>query len=433
MSNQVSEIAPWSSSTESSVDSDLDISMDSPPRRRIDCDNKEQLECFVGQLLNDRYLIEEKLGEGTYSLVLKCTDTKEGKFGKSVAVKVQRQKYGYAAEHEVEILNTLQQCHSEKHSIATHPLSCTFLLDNFKTNGFVSMVFPLHGASVLSLIERHGALPLKHVKQIMYNTLIAVSHLHQHDLTHADLKPENILFLNPAIVENNVCKCKMLVGGTIVRAAKKEDCICSSDRQIETILVDFGLTVYSRDYHARSVGTRQYTGPEIMLQLPWGKSLDIWSLGCILVELLTGRELFDTGDDYEHFALMQKRLGYQIPYSMVRDSPNLKLVDECFDRRYDLAWPRGADRDSVRYVSKKRSLKTLVGEENQDLYELLMWMLEMDPDRRPSVEQVLRHTFFDQPSRRFGQFRSKSENYRPESPDYSPRRGGNHNPSSRYY
>ena len=74
-------------------------------------------------------------------------------------------------------------------------------------------------------------------------------------------------------------------------------------------LIDFGGATFEDDHHASIINTRQYRGPEAILGCGWSYPSDVWSAGCILFELCKGRLLFETHDNHEHLALMQRLLG----------------------------------------------------------------------------------------------------------------------------
>ena len=86
----------------------------------------------------------------------------------------------------------------------------------------------------------------------------------------------------------------------------------------EIRLIDFGLATFQNEYHSPIVSTRCYRAPEIILGLGWSFPCDIWSVGCILVELLTGYALFDTRDDLEHLAMMEAVVGSRIDSHLVQ-------------------------------------------------------------------------------------------------------------------
>lgn len=64
-------------------------------------------------------------------------------------------------------------------------------------------------------------------------------------------------------------------------------------------LIDFGGATFDNDRHARIINTRQYRGPEVLLGLGWSYPSDIWGVGCILGELLSGELLFSTHSHLE--------------------------------------------------------------------------------------------------------------------------------------
>ena len=72
-------------------------------------------------------------------------------------------------------------------------------------------------------------------------------------------------------------------------------CRKSAPRQPATSdikVIDFGSATFSDQYHSTIVSTRHYRAPEVILGLGWSFEADIWSIGCILVELVTGRPVF---------------------------------------------------------------------------------------------------------------------------------------------
>lgn len=83
-------------------------------------------------------------------------------------------------------------------------------------------------------------------------------------------------------------------------------------------LIDFGSATYDSRHHSSVVSTRHYRAPEVILGLGWSYPCDMWSVGCILVELFTGDALFQTHANHEHLAMMQKTLNDKIPHHMAR-------------------------------------------------------------------------------------------------------------------
>lgn len=87
-------------------------------------------------------------------------------------------------------------------------------------------------------------------------------------------------------------------------------------RSHEIRLIDFGGATFDTDHHSRIINTRQYRAPEVLLGLGWSFPSDMWSVGCILCELVSGELLFATHYDLEHLAMMEKVLEEELPREM---------------------------------------------------------------------------------------------------------------------
>ena len=166
------------------------------------------------------------------------------------------------------------------------------------------------------------------------------------------------------------------------------------------------------------VSTRHYRAPEVILGLGWSFPCDIWSVGCIVVELATGEALFQTHDNLEHLAMMERVLG-PLPAAVMRASGEGKKSGAQFlrgplppDGRLQLNWPDGArGLDSLQAVERMERLLplvqsfgdvSLVNSPAQDglqppihrLNDLLARMLTYDPAERITAEAALAHDFF---------------------------------------
>lgn len=160
-------------------------------------------------------------------------------------------------------------------------------------------------------------------------------------------------------------------------------------------VIDFGSTTYGRRNQSYVISTRHYRAPEVMLGLGWSYPCDIWSIGCILVELCSGEALFQTHEDLEHLAMMERVLG-PFPQRM------LKRADrhaEKYVRRGRLDWPDSANsRESIRAVLKLSRLQNLIMQHVDhsagDLINLLQGLLRYDPSERLTAREALSHPFF---------------------------------------
>ncbi|XP_026582031.1 dual specificity protein kinase CLK2-like, partial [Pseudonaja textilis] len=88
-------------------------------------------------------------------------------------------------------------------------------------------------------------------------------------------------------------------------------------------VVDFGSATFDHEHHSTIVSTRHYRAPEVILELGWTQPCDVWSVGCIIFEYYMGFTLFQTHDNREHLAMMERILG-PIPSRMIRKTRKQK-------------------------------------------------------------------------------------------------------------
>lgn len=151
------------------------------------------------------------------------------------------------ALREITLLKKLNHQHIIKlHDVMIHDQYISLLLDYCDCD--------------LKFYIYHNNVVFNNILSFFHQICLGVNYLHENNIMHRDLKPENIL-----LYHNNIIK------------------IC-----------DFGLSIYtsSQINYSYNVVTLYYRAPEVLLKLKYGKSIDIWSLGCILVEMLTQQILY---------------------------------------------------------------------------------------------------------------------------------------------
>ncbi|KFG33053.1 putative cell-cycle-associated protein kinase CLK, partial [Toxoplasma gondii GAB2-2007-GAL-DOM2] len=199
--------------------------------------------------------------------------------------------------------------------------------------------------------------------------------------------------------------------------------------QVGVKIIDFGSATFEDDYHSSLINTRQYRAPEVILGLGWDMSSDVWSLGCILMELYTGNLLFRTHEHLEHLAMMEKIIGpmpanmleaavstdgrrYLSPASLgssggsVTDAPFSEEAGgerEKRDRREEreessrlrLNWPEGSSStNSEERVRNCVPLQALVLPHHRIFSDFVASLLQIDPQARPTPGDALMHPFF---------------------------------------
>ncbi len=292
------------------------------------------------------------IGSGTFSTVYKAR--KEGT-DKVVALKFIRANVRYvedAQEFETQILEKIRDT----------PYLIN-LLDSFlyQKKHFV-MVFPCLDKSLYDHIKEKNRLGLEEIRNIALQFATGLCYLHElHGIVHTDLKPENVIFTD---------------------ASRK--CIQ---------LIDFGSSIVEKTDHKSSIiSTRQYRAPEVILDcIEWDFKADVWSFGCILMEMFTGKLLFRTHNSHEHLNQIETVTGRRIPWYF---SASKKYF---------------TDNDNQRFLVRTRQYKKVSplvnqiffqGEKNEkyaDLvtfYNLVNRCLTIDPRARISMKEILQHPFF---------------------------------------
>jgi hypothetical protein len=141
---------------------------------------------------------------------------------------------------------------------------------------------------------------------------------------------------------------------------------------------------------------------QVILGLGWSFQCDLWSVGCILVELITGRTLFQTHENLEHLAMIE-RVVAPIPSDMVKRAS--KDAQRYFSAsRGSLTWEATATRRSMKMVQQLATLRRLLREEADNsvhphlpaLHALLANMLSLWPGQRMSARQCLQADFFSE-------------------------------------
>jgi dual-specificity kinase len=322
--------------------------------------DNDRLFCASGTLLNHRFRVLDEKGEGTFSNVYSCVDvTTHGRF----VIKASRRKRCYmeAAEEEVKTMKLLNSLDPDHRYFVRY-------FGSFVHKSHICLVFEPLGPSLFSALQSHDFRPfsVNAVRSFMWQLTNAVAILHRNQMIHTDLKLENVLLVDRDGYD------------------ARSDGLRTSIR-----LIDFGSSDSGSLWHRHLVTTRHYRAPEILMGLRWGYECDIWSLGCILVELAVGNIDFDAKDPVEHLFLIQSMIG-DIPRWMWAETTHADLRQFARDGRIQRdCFPR----ETQERLARKPTLASILHFDN-DIEDLAMWMLNPNPETRPTCEGILQHRFF---------------------------------------
>ena len=245
------------------------------------------------------YRVGERLGEGGMGEVYRAIDTM---LEREVALKVLRPEMGSRADlverFRVEAIALARLHHRH--------IAAVYSFFQQADQHYIAMQY-VRGRTLEAVLQQRGALPWRRAAAIATDVLLALDHAHTLGVVHRDLKPGNLMI----------------------------------DPEGRTVVMDFGIArVMARNRQTRAgtlVGTLEYIAPEIVRgEAPDARS-DLYSLGCVLYEMVSGVLPFDSTSD---FALMRAH-AEQAPRAIVRgDLPAalghiiLRALEKQPDRRY---------------------------------------------------------------------------------------------------
>lgn len=310
-----------------------------------------------------RYKILSMLGQGTFGKVVEAWDRKRKQY---CAVKIVRNvpKYTRDATVEVQYMERIGvRDIDDKYPFVK--VTKHFINDQ----GHMCIVMNKYGMCLLDWMQRNGPFSLRNIAEIAFHTGMALDYLHTTmRMIHTDLKPENILLeRNDNVIE----------GGRVVPAPPLRIRVC-----------DLGGCCDERHSRTAVVSTRHYRAPEVILGLGWMYPADMWSMGCILFELFSGKLLFDTHDNLEHLHMMARCLG-QIPEDW---GPHCGLDDgKVLFTPPMMSHLRPPAASSAGKLSRARTIRESI---KDDLfYSLIQGLLCYDKNRRTTAKQMATHPF----------------------------------------
>ncbi|XP_010540010.1 PREDICTED: cyclin-dependent kinase D-3-like [Tarenaya hassleriana] len=283
----------------------------------------------------DRYLKREILGQGTYGVVYKATDTKTELTVAIKKIRLGKQKEGvnFTALREIKLLKELK-----------HP-NIVELIDAFPHKENLHLVFEFMETDLEAVIRDSNLfLSPADIKSYFQMTLKGLAHCHKKWVLHRDMKPNNLLI--------------------------------GSNGQLK--LADFGLArIYGspNPRFTHQVFARWYRAPELLFGAKqYGPAVDVWAAGCIFVELLLRRPFLQGNSDIDQLSKIFAAFGTP----KVDQWPDMKYLPDYVEYQYVPA----------------PSLRSLFPMISDDALDLLSKMFTYDPKARISVQQALEHRYF---------------------------------------
>lgn len=314
-----------------------------------------------------RYEILKVIGKGSFGQVIKAYDHKYQQY---VALKLVRneKRFHRQAEEEIRILAHLREQDADGSYNVIH------MLDHFNFRNHKCITFELMSINLYELIKKNKfqGFNLTLVRKFAHSMLQCLELLQQNHLIHCDLKPENVLLKTPN------------------RSSIK--------------VIDFGSSCFDDQRIYTYIQSRFYRAPEVIMGAKYGMPIDMWSLGCILAELLTGFPLLPGEDENDQLALIVELLG--MPSAKVLEGakrarnffsskghPRYCQVTQIMDGPIVLTGGR-SKRGKMRGPPASRTWQQALKNQGDDLFiDFLKRCLDWDPDARMTPSQALKHAW----------------------------------------
>ncbi|KAK2952005.1 putative Mitogen-activated protein kinase 15 [Blattamonas nauphoetae] len=297
-----------------------------------------------------KYDIIKKIGKGAYGIVWKVMDRR------THAVYALKKSFD-AFQNPTDAQRTYREVmfltELGRHENIVH-LANVIKADNIKD---IYLVFELLDTD-LHVVIRSNILEPIHKQFVMYQCFKALKYMHSAGMLHRDLKPSNILL-------NSECIARVCDFGLARLINQKE-----GKGAQNALLTDY-------------VATRWYRAPEILLgSHHYTPAVDMWSMGCILAEMLGGRPIFPGSGTSNQLARILEVTG-------VPDDDDIDSLKSQYAK---------AMVDSVRSSigSRHKALNELFPNAPADALDLLVHLLQFNPNKRLTAVQALAHPYLSQ-------------------------------------
>ncbi|TVY33180.1 Dual specificity protein kinase [Lachnellula subtilissima] len=313
-------------------------------------DDRGDYTIAMGDHLSYRYEIIDLLGKGSFGQVVRCIDHKTGGL---VAIKIIRNKKRFHQQALVEV-NILQKLREWD---PNNKYSMVNFVQSFYFRGHLCISTELLDMNLYEFIKSNSfkGFPLEVVRRFTKQMLNSLLLLKSKKVIHCDLKPENILLTHPMHSEIKV--------------------------------IDFGSSCFENERVYTYIQSRFYRSPEVILGMTYGMPIDMWSLGCILAELLTGVPIFPGENEQEQLACIMEVFGPPEKH-LIEKSTRRKLF---FD---SLGKPRlTVSSKGRRRRPSSKTLPQVLKCEDETFLDFLTRCLRWDPERRMRPDEAVRHEF----------------------------------------
>jgi serine/threonine protein kinase len=310
-----------------------------------------------GERIGASYVIQEPIGSGAFSSAYAAVRT-DG--GEAVCLKVVKNVKDFLDQglDEIRVLLHLEEAaRKKKSSLEAERIVSLYDFFYFREHLFIvteRLYENMYEYQRYCKTQDIKYFSLGRVQKITAQLVRALSFIHKNNIVSCDLKPENVLF--------------------------------ESYQEALVKLIDFGNASYRTDTTAMAstyVQSRCYRAPEVILGLPYSEKIDIWSLGCVMVEMFTGYVLFQCERIEGMLARIVGIIG-EFPEWMMNQG---RFVDKYFINKADIK------DDKNILVPKRTSLWQRLRSDDVSFVDFVCRCLQLDPHIRPTAQDLASHEF----------------------------------------
>ncbi|QVM13755.1 hypothetical protein D8B26_008386 [Coccidioides posadasii str. Silveira] len=353
----------------------------------------------IGEVFNERYQVVGKLGYGATSTVWLARDMNRCNYV-TLKIFITSTSMSQQLDGELNMYKRLER------GSKSHPgrKAVRMLLDSFDVNGPTDkhrcLVHPPLWESVLTFLRRNPIhrLPVPVMATVLKYLLLALDYLHSEcKIIHGDIKSDNIML---GIADDSVfthfeeselqtpCPRKELDDGRIIYESRQ---LTMPKNFAPPVLCDFGSAMPGDvDEHLEDIQPNFYRAPEVILEIPWSYSVDIWNAGCVAWDMFEGEFLF-TGHDPElqtyrsraHLAEMIGLLGPPPPNLLAQGRLTSKFFSE--EGEFCAGIPL---QDPVPLEERETALKEQQ-EDREKFLCLMRKMVQWEPGKRSSAKELV--------------------------------------------
>ncbi|KAI0003443.1 kinase-like domain-containing protein [Xylariaceae sp. FL0662B] len=349
----------------------------------------------IGEILRDRYQVVGKLGFGATSTVWLARDLSHRRH---VALKlyIHSASIGDRLDDELNVYKRIERGstnHPGRDAVRT-------LLDSFDVGGpdgqHRCLVHTPLWESVLTFLHRNPVrrLPVPVIAFVLKRVFLALDFLHTEcQVIHTDIKADNIMFgiEDDTVFSDfeeqelrNPCPRKELEGRTIYTSRE----LRMPKEWGAPVLCDFGSAVPGDREHLEDVQPNIYRAPEVILEVPWTYSIDIWNVGCMIWDVFEGGHLFTAHDPELHTYRSRAHLAEMI--ALLGPPPqNLLARGKSSHRFFSAEGEYSAGITVPEPVSLKNIETSVEGQDKELFLRFMQKMLQWEPEKRSSAKELI--------------------------------------------